>query len=50
MLHPSLEADQCEGTVGAHRPLSNLSQQSNVPFGGEARDQVVELEYEARVA
>src|SRR5690606_18085435 len=50
VVEPPLETDECERLLRGDRVLRNLGHERNVLAGGETRDQIVELEYEADVA
>src|SRR5215211_5743881 len=49
MVHSRLEADHGESVRWSHRVLGDLGDKRDVLSGGEARDRVIELEYEPDV-
>ena len=46
MMHAAFQADERKRFVRAHRVIGNLRHQRDVLVGGEARDQIIELEHE----
>jgi hypothetical protein len=49
VVHAVAEADKLEGLLGLHGVFGDFGDSGDVFFCGEARDEVVELEYEADV-